>query len=61
MLVGKLSKKECKRRALELLDMVGLQDRYAHLPSELSGKLDSTCACVCSRITRAITMERTVN
>ena len=28
---------ECKKRALELLDMVGLTDRYSHLPSELSG------------------------
>lgn len=36
-ILGELSAAECKKRALELLDMVGLQDRYAHLPSELSG------------------------
>jgi len=34
---GKLSVKERKKRALELLTLVGLQDRVAHLPSELSG------------------------
>jgi len=36
-ILGERSKKDCKSRAMELLDMVGLQDRYAHLPSELSG------------------------
>ncbi|KAI9137020.1 abc transporter [Paraphysoderma sedebokerense] len=34
---GKLSKKERKARALKLLSLVGLQDRVAHLPSEMSG------------------------
>ncbi|ETO15534.1 hypothetical protein RFI_21830, partial [Reticulomyxa filosa] len=34
---GKLSRKECKQRAIELLEMVGLGDRLEHLPSELSG------------------------
>ncbi|KAJ3020483.1 ABC transporter H member 2 [Thoreauomyces humboldtii] len=34
---GKLSHKESKARALMLLETVGLQDRIAHLPSELSG------------------------
>jgi len=37
IILGELSAKESKKRALELLDMVGLQDRYGHLPSELSG------------------------
>lgn len=37
VIMGKLTRKECKARAIELLDMVGLQDRYGHLPSELSG------------------------
>lgn len=37
VIMGKLSRKECKARAILLLDMVGLQDRYGHLPSELSG------------------------
>jgi putative ABC transport system ATP-binding protein len=36
-ILGKWKKSECKKRALALLDMVGLQDRYSHLPSELSG------------------------
>jgi len=36
-ILGKRSAKQCKKRALELLDMVGLTDRYSHLPSELSG------------------------
>lgn len=35
--LGKLSNKAIRARALELLDMVGLEDRYGHLPSELSG------------------------
>lgn len=34
---GTLSAKERKARALKLLELVGLQDRVAHLPSELSG------------------------
>jgi len=36
-ILGKRSAKERKRRAKQLLTMVGLQDRMAHLPSELSG------------------------
>lgn len=36
-LLGKWSKEERKTRALKLLELVGLQDRVAHLPSELSG------------------------
>lgn len=36
-ILGKLSEKERKKRAKELLRLVGLQDRLAHLPSELSG------------------------
>ena len=34
---GTLSKKECKHRAIQLLELVGLGDRLEHLPSELSG------------------------
>ncbi|KAI8586566.1 abc transporter [Geranomyces variabilis] len=34
---GKVGHKESKERALMLLETVGLQDRTAHLPSELSG------------------------
>merc|ERR1712083_1009345 len=34
---GTLSKKECKARAISLLELVGLGDRLDHLPSELSG------------------------
>lgn len=34
---GTLSKKECKQRAIQLLELVGLGDRLEHLPSELSG------------------------
>eukprot|EP01132_Coremiostelium_polycephalum_P006186 gene6186-7702_t len=34
---GKLSEKERRKRAIELLTLVGLQDRLDHLPSELSG------------------------
>lgn len=37
VLLGKLSRRQCRDRALKLLEMVGLQDRVAHLPSELSG------------------------
>lgn len=36
-ILGNLKRKEAKHRALSLLDDVGLQDRYSHLPSELSG------------------------
>eukprot|EP01083_Nonionella_stella_P095111 266941_1 len=34
---GTLSKSECKQRAIDLLELVGLGDRLEHLPSELSG------------------------
>ncbi|KAI9219044.1 P-loop containing nucleoside triphosphate hydrolase protein [Blastocladiella britannica] len=34
---GKLNAKQRRARALELLTLVSLQDRVAHLPSELSG------------------------
>lgn len=36
-LLGRLSSKEQKERAMQLLIDVGLQDRINHLPSELSG------------------------
>lgn len=36
-ILGKRSTAECRKHALCLLDQVGLQDRYSHLPSELSG------------------------
>jgi putative ABC transport system ATP-binding protein len=36
-LLGKLGKKARKDKAKELLKLVGLEDRMAHLPSELSG------------------------
>jgi len=36
-ILGKLNNKQRKERALELLRLVGLQDRVGHLPSELSG------------------------
>lgn len=36
-LLGRLSSKEQKERATQLLMDVGLQDRINHLPSELSG------------------------
>jgi len=36
-LLGKLGAKERKKRAKELLKLVGLEDRINHLPSELSG------------------------
>ncbi|KAA6397578.1 MAG: ABC transporter ATP-binding protein [Streblomastix strix] len=35
--LGKLTKKQTKKRATELLESVGLRDRMMHLPSELSG------------------------
>lgn len=37
VVLGKRSAQEARDRARELLNMVGLQDRYSHLPSELSG------------------------
>jgi putative ABC transport system ATP-binding protein len=37
MLLQKKSKEECKKRALELLNEVGLGDRIKNRPSELSG------------------------
>merc|ERR1711991_1064529 len=37
VILGKLNRKERKKRARELLRLVGLQDRESHLPSELSG------------------------
>eukprot|EP00808_Paulinella_micropora_P022853 g58025.t1 len=36
-ILGALTPKQAKARAIQLLNMVGLQDRYSHLPSELSG------------------------
>jgi len=36
-LIGQLSKNERRKRAKELLKLVGLEDRITHLPSELSG------------------------
>eukprot|EP00164_Ancoracysta_twista_P002153 GFYU01002842.1.p1 GENE.GFYU01002842.1~~GFYU01002842.1.p1 ORF type:complete len:307 (-),score=59.56 GFYU01002842.1:189-1109(-) len=36
-ILDKLSAKQRKKRAKELLRLVGLQDRLSHLPSELSG------------------------
>jgi putative ABC transport system ATP-binding protein len=37
LLVSRVPAKEARRRALEALAMVGLEDRAAHLPDELSG------------------------
>jgi len=37
IILGKHSPEEIKKRAIQLLTMVGLQDRMNHLPSELSG------------------------
>ena len=37
ILLGKLNKKERRKRAIELLTYVGLGDRLSHRPSELSG------------------------
>ena len=37
LLVSGVGAKEARRRSLEMLDMVGLTDRAAHVPSELSG------------------------
>eukprot|EP00013_Stygamoeba_regulata_P001837 CAMPEP_0177642304 /NCGR_PEP_ID=MMETSP0447-20121125/7513_1 /TAXON_ID=0 /ORGANISM="Stygamoeba regulata, Strain BSH-02190019" /LENGTH=277 /DNA_ID=CAMNT_0019144449 /DNA_START=74 /DNA_END=904 /DNA_ORIENTATION=+ len=36
-IAGQLTKRERKERTKQLLKLVGLQDRMAHLPSELSG------------------------
>jgi len=36
-ILNKLNKKQRKERSIELLTLVGLQDRIDHLPSELSG------------------------
>ncbi len=36
-LIGKRNKGEVKRRALELLDLMGLSQRYHHKPNQLSG------------------------
>jgi len=37
VVLGNRSPAECRKRALHLLDIVGLSDRAQHLPSELSG------------------------
>jgi ABC-type lipoprotein export system ATPase subunit len=37
MLVSKVPTKKARKRALEMLDMVGLSDRARHRPAELSG------------------------
>ncbi len=37
MLVSKVPSKKARKRALEMLDMVGLSDRARHRPAELSG------------------------
>lgn len=36
-LIGKAKEAEAKKRAIELLDMLGLKDRIEHKPNELSG------------------------
>ncbi len=36
-ILGKLDRKQRKKKARDLLRMVGLRDRENHLPSELSG------------------------
>eukprot|EP00002_Diphylleia_rotans_P008098 TRINITY_DN1780_c0_g1_i2.p1 TRINITY_DN1780_c0_g1~~TRINITY_DN1780_c0_g1_i2.p1 ORF type:complete len:313 (-),score=72.76 TRINITY_DN1780_c0_g1_i2:343-1281(-) len=36
-ILGKLTPTQRRRRALQLLNLVGLRDRVSHLPSELSG------------------------
>jgi predicted ABC-type transport system involved in lysophospholipase L1 biosynthesis ATPase subunit len=36
-LIGGVTRDEARRRALELLDLVGLADRADHLPSKMSG------------------------
>jgi len=37
MLMAGVSRKEASKRALQLLEMVGLAERVEHLPDELSG------------------------
>ena len=37
LLVGRVSQKKARERALEALDLVGLGDRAGHVPDELSG------------------------
>ena len=37
MMLSAESKKECKKRAIELLEVVDLGERINHMPSELSG------------------------
>lgn len=37
LLVGRISAREARRRALSALEMVGVAERAAHLPDELSG------------------------
>jgi putative ABC transport system ATP-binding protein len=37
LLVGRVSAREARRRALDALEMVGVLDRASHLPDELSG------------------------
>ena len=37
MIYAGATRKECRRRAIEMLEKVGLEDRMTHMPSQLSG------------------------
>ncbi|MBR4455644.1 MAG: ABC transporter ATP-binding protein [Solobacterium sp.] len=37
MIYAGATRKECRRRAMEMLEKVGLEDRMTHMPSQLSG------------------------
>ncbi|NLN74932.1 MAG: ABC transporter ATP-binding protein [Armatimonadetes bacterium] len=45
MVFAGLSQDECNERGMELLNMVGLGDRYHHKPTELSGGQQQRVAC----------------
>lgn len=55
MIYGKIPSRERKDRALDLLESVGLGDRYEHMPNELSGGQKQRAA-----IARALANEPTI-
>ena len=55
---GGLSRRECRRRGMEMLERVGLAERMHHYPSQLSRGRSSTIRRCCLRTSRPATSIR---